>query len=320
MTEAATPFPRAMILVAGMISVLIHLLILIWLHAVKMDFGKPVVDPIQPKRFHLERAKINPKTIERNASRPLSAQRPIELDPSKIVSFSGPLQAPRIPVPKIENETPMPLNMESMKAPVEALSALPVEMKGNVTQIAQSLANEASTQALKETSQALKQYDMGGGGSNGNAIAGVAGDGLPKFQDISSLIKLKSPTMLNRPEFQPILLRLSSDVLFEFDSAEIQPNAEPILEKVAQIIREATKAKITIEGHTDMFGSDEYNMRLSEQRAQAVASWLASQMGLEKRSFGIRGYGKSRPIVNPYGTKEEQAKNRRVEIRIEAEK
>lgn len=303
---------------AGMISVIVHILILIWLNMSEMDFGKPVVDPIQPKRFHLERAKINPQMIEKNANRPLPAQRPIELDASKIAMFSGPLQAPRIPVPKIENETPMPLSMESMRAPMQAFSALPAEPKGNVTQIAQALANEASTQAMKETSQALKQYDVGGG-SSGNALVGV-GDGLPKFQDISSLIKMKSPTMLNRPEFQPILLRLSSDVLFEFDSASIQSDAEPMLDKVAQIIREAVKTKITIEGHTDTFGTDEYNIRLSEQRAQTIANWLASQIGLEKRTFGIRGYGKSRPIVNPYGTKEEQAKNRRVEIRIEAER
>src|SRR5262249_45666143 len=63
---------------------------------------------------------------------------------------------------------------------------------------------------------------------------------------------------------------LASDVLFDYGSAEIHPEAAPVLARVAEMIRQAGPHQVTIEGHTDGKGAAAYNQRLSEQRAAAV--------------------------------------------------
>ncbi|MFZ5806524.1 MAG: OmpA family protein [Verrucomicrobiota bacterium] len=316
-SASALPY-RAPMLLAAMASLLVHAIILFWWQFLKLDFGPPVIDPIQPKRFHLERAKIDPKLIERHPDLP-SAQRHIELDPQKIAAFSGPLKTPSIPLPRIADVTPAPLGMGPSSVPVPAFSALPIETKGNVPQLAQALAEEASTQALKETARALQPTDLLGGGNAKDAVPGSS-QAIPQFGDISTLLRAKPATMLARPVFQPILLRLSSDVLFKFDSDAVLPTAEPILDQVAQLIRDALHARVTIEGHTDTIGKEDYNQNLSERRAHAVSSWLETRLSVSEQTFAVRGFGETRPIVNPNGNPDEQARNRRVEIRIEAEK
>jgi outer membrane protein OmpA-like peptidoglycan-associated protein len=68
-----------------------------------------------------------------------------------------------------------------------------------------------------------------------------------------------------------IKISLSADVLFDFDKADLRPEAGPALAKVAAVLKAHPKAATLIEGHTDGKGTDKYNQPLSERRAQAVA-------------------------------------------------
>ena len=114
-------------------------------------------------------------------------------------------------------------------------------------------------------------------------------------------------------------LRVGSDFLFDFDRAEVRPEAEPALAELTRRITVAEKA-VLIEGHTDALGSESYNQGLSERSAAAVRSALVGR-GLRSVQLNIRGFGKSRPVVpnqRTDGTDDPDARqrNRRVEIVI----
>ncbi len=114
-----------------------------------------------------------------------------------------------------------------------------------------------------------------------------------------------------------VKIYLPADVLFDFDKADLRPEAAPVLERVASVLRSDPASSATIEGHTDGKGSDQYNQPLSEHRAQSVRLWLIAY-GVSN-SMTARGFGKTRPIApntlpngadNPDG----RQKNRRVEM------
>jgi len=116
-----------------------------------------------------------------------------------------------------------------------------------------------------------------------------------------------------------IKIDLSADVLFDFDKFDLRPEARPALEKVVSVFNAYPKASATIEGHTDGKGSDRYNQRLSEQRAESVRRWLANN-GVTAR-LNSRGWGKTRPVApntlpNGADNPEGRQKNRRVEITL----
>ena len=72
-----------------------------------------------------------------------------------------------------------------------------------------------------------------------------------------------------------IRIELAADVLFDFDKADIRPQAKEQLQKAAELIREhAKKSTVTIEGHTDGKGADDYNQKLSDRRAQSVRDYF----------------------------------------------
>jgi outer membrane protein OmpA-like peptidoglycan-associated protein len=116
-------------------------------------------------------------------------------------------------------------------------------------------------------------------------------------------------------------IELAADVLFDFDKANIKPEARRVLAKAAEFIRERAVGPVRIEGHTDSKGTDAYNQRLSDRRAAAVKTWLATTGGLAKTTFSTKGFGAKQPVApntKPDGSDDPDGrqKNRRVEIII----
>lgn len=116
-----------------------------------------------------------------------------------------------------------------------------------------------------------------------------------------------------------VKIELPGDVLFDFDKWEIRPDAEPMVRKVAEIIKQYPRARVSIDGHTDAKGSDAYNLQLSEKRAASVKEWLVENGGVDGKRIKTKGWGEAKPIAsntnldgsdNPEG----RQKNRRVEI------
>ena len=119
---------------------------------------------------------------------------------------------------------------------------------------------------------------------------------------------------------QEIRIELAADVLFDFDKAELRPDALDALRKVATVIA-STPGPVVIEGHTDSKGEDAYNHTLSERRASSVKTWLAREGGIDAARISTRGLGETQPKVPnaaPDGSDDPAGRqqNRRVEITI----
>jgi len=108
------------------------------------------------------------------------------------------------------------------------------------------------------------------------------------------------------------LIANMSDVLFRSGSFELAPGARERLAKVSGIILAYPSLHMSIEGHTDAVGGDEYNQNLSEQRAQAVRDYFVQQ-GISSSTIETHGYGKTAPIASN-DSPEGRQQNRRVEL------
>jgi len=107
-----------------------------------------------------------------------------------------------------------------------------------------------------------------------------------------------------------------STVNFEFDSAELTTKAKNNLDKLIPVFSTNPDTDINIYGHTDSKGSGEYNLKLSERRANSVVSYLVRN-GISRSRLSAMGLGKDEPIASN-DTAEGRAKNRRVEFAITA--
>jgi outer membrane protein OmpA-like peptidoglycan-associated protein len=103
-----------------------------------------------------------------------------------------------------------------------------------------------------------------------------------------------------------------SDVLFDFNKYSLKSEAREKLAKVSGILLSYPGLKLQVEGYTDNIGSDEYNQKLSEQRAGSVRDYLVSQE-VANANVSASGYGKSDPVADN-STNEGRAQNRRVEL------
>ena len=108
-----------------------------------------------------------------------------------------------------------------------------------------------------------------------------------------------------------------SDVLFDVDKATLKPGAREKLARVAGILGSHPDLQIQIEGHADSTGTDEYNQRLSERRAQSVRAYF-SDNGIGKAIVSAVGFGESQPVATN-GTAAGRQQNRRVEIIVTGE-
>lgn len=119
-----------------------------------------------------------------------------------------------------------------------------------------------------------------------------------------------------RREGEGIVIVFKEKILFGFDKADVTNSAQQSLDKLDNVLTKYPDTNIEIIGHTDDKGSDNYNLRLSQRRAKAVADYLKSQ-GIATARINTKGMGESDPKV-PNTTDEARAENRRVEFVITA--
>ncbi len=104
------------------------------------------------------------------------------------------------------------------------------------------------------------------------------------------------------------------DILFDLNKAALKPETQIVIAKLSGILLIMPDLNVRIEGHTDATGADDYNLKLSEQRAQSVSDFLKAQ-NIDSGRLQAVGYGKTRPVADNE-TVEGRKKNRRVEIII----
>ena len=303
---------------ALIISILVHALALVWLarqhiplysddqpNKVAVPTFKFVQVPPEPKVFQ-----PRPADKKQAASAPQAVELPKDKPSLAAMAHPNP-GAPAIP--KIDNPMPAP----KIKASSLAQTMLDAQNAG-----VKSVAGD-----LDQIRETLPTENPGGAGaplidfSNPNADASgspakqgaLAGSDQPGFSDLDKLVAQTGPLA------DETAIRMDSDVLYEFDSSVLQPAAAGDLMKLGQIIQKNPQFDVSIEGHSDSFGSDEYDQTLSEQRAESVKTWLVQNMGIDPARIQTSGAGKSKlivPATGEYSDEHVRAEqiNRRVEI------
>jgi len=127
------------------------------------------------------------------------------------------------------------------------------------------------------------------------------------------LLRQFSAILQTRDTARGLIVNMS-DVLFETGKYSLRPQAREKLAKVAGVVAGHPGLKLDIEGHTDSVGGDEYNQRLSEQRAVAVRDYLTSE-GIPASSVTTKGFGETHPVASNDAASGRQ-QNRRVELVI----
>ena len=111
-----------------------------------------------------------------------------------------------------------------------------------------------------------------------------------------------------------IAVVLSNDILFDYGKSNLSRKSKKTLDQAVELLNQIPNRTLAIHGHTDSLGSDEHNMKLSEERAQAVYDYMM-QKGLQIKKVTYKGYGETRPVADN-STKEGRVANRRVEFRV----
>ncbi len=152
----------------------------------------------------------------------------------------------------------------------------------------------------------------------GAVVGGAIGNEMDKKEErIRQISAERDAKGMEVERLKEDLLRVSvsSEASFAFDRADIKPEFKPTLDKVAGVLRDDSRVRITIIGFTDSIGSEAYNQRLSERRAQATADYLISR-GVSASQILVRGLGESEPRASNT-TEAGRAQNRRVEIYLQ---
>lgn len=155
------------------------------------------------------------------------------------------------------------------------------------------------------------------GAALGGVAGGVSGALIGRYMD-------KQKEALDRDlksgyvekQGNKLVVKFNSGILFDTDQAELKPEAQHDLGEFARVLLEYPDTNLDVRGYTDDTGSKEHNRHLSQQRAQAVADYLVAAK-VPRTRLVTEGLGESGPQVSN-ATREGRAKNRRVEIHIEA--
>ena len=112
-----------------------------------------------------------------------------------------------------------------------------------------------------------------------------------------------------------ILIRIPASLTFDSGSSTVKPQFDATLKEIARTVRTRNQSFVDVLAHTDTTGPPQTNLALSQKRATAVATYLASH-GVAKARIASKGYGETAPLYDPDTTEDQRAANRRVEIRL----
>jgi outer membrane protein OmpA-like peptidoglycan-associated protein len=109
------------------------------------------------------------------------------------------------------------------------------------------------------------------------------------------------------------VIRLNN-VFFDFDKWFLRPESFIELDRVVKLLNENPAIEIEMSAHTDSYGSDDYNIKLSDNRSRSVTDYIISK-GIDPKRIASKGYGETKPVA-PNDTPENRQLNRRVEFTI----
>jgi OmpA-OmpF porin, OOP family len=308
--------------VAMVVSVLLHVVLFFSLDRVKIAFGLMKSEdlttaPIDIRRLEVKPFEESPPPTENvitppnNSAALLDEVDLLELLPKEAeidiaTTVIDPEYALKMSNPLASGEVAETVNEISSKFDLEAnlpeLGRMTTELQPAA--VGQIIVDPGSVKVddgemANFTDELIKK------GNNGLVDRGK----LDGVESLDSLLDLPSNLLLSKKTLLP------SDLLFEFNRAELRESAKVGLMKLALLIDKNPTLYCWIEGHTDLIGSDEANFKLSERRAEAVKDYLVKSMRMDPKRIFTRGFGKTQPLITS-GNVDTQAPNRRVEIRM----
>jgi len=149
-------------------------------------------------------------------------------------------------------------------------------------------------------------YDVGGESNNDDAVGLTLNWHFKKPRAVAAI----QPEPESVPVQKEVVDTFELLVLFDFDKSSIKAAFEPQFQEIGQILTENPDITMTIEGHTDWIGTDEYNQALSQRRANAVKQKFVEDFGISASRIDTIGFGESRPVVDN-STSAGRQKNRR---------
>ena len=143
-------------------------------------------------------------------------------------------------------------------------------------------------------------------------MSGPSGQELARAAELRKQLLQQLSTILQTHDTVRGLIVSMSDVLFDIGSYTLKPGAREKLAKISGILLAYPSLKVQVEEHTDSVGSDDFNQRLSEQRAESVREYLVDQL-VPANAVTAFGFGKTKPFATN-DTPEGRQQNRRVEL------
>jgi len=317
------------------VAVLLAIALHVWLYLLfnNLELGRKFLPQVQKEKARPERIAINPDmlkkqeaikqipdTIGDNNIPPepkvkadfqdivdmLPADKEMDLTPqvNKVTNFatpqnnpnaSNPAQAPSLA--SIADTMPGPDLASSMSA-----------LKSSVLNKAVS-PNQMTIPTSKSTDKEIAGLDGKLLDKLSQATAGNGGQTLPGYSNLDDLVNRGSKVSAGTA------IAIPTDLLFDYGSDQLAETARLSMMKLGFLIQKNPNSKFVIEGHTDNFGTEAFNRDLGQRRANAVVQFLTRSLQLGSDRIEAVGMGKSRLIVAD-GTVEEQAPNRRVEIKV----
>lgn len=320
---------RSWLLVGLLISLLLHSALCVYFYRTRFQ---PVdalfVERQQTPTFKVKKVDLDNKPVEKSSidqTNPAAKPDPDKTDvqlPDEKKSFDKLLEevhaSAAMPddtsdvlpdTPKVEQT-----DVTSVLNEIERTTAQALSQSANASR-EQSLFNDASASGRPQPALTGTELAKSTTIKQPNTFTKIPGDSAgpnrlraPGFSDLDQLLSQKGPLGSGTK------LRMPDDQLFLYDSADLQASAMSQLQKLGTLIKRNPQATFTIEGYTDSFGPPDYNLQLSQRRADSVKQYLVQVIGISPAQIEAHGYGQTKFRVSPNGSIEEQRENRRVEI------
>jgi outer membrane protein OmpA-like peptidoglycan-associated protein len=338
--ESADPFDEAAIwsgsrqrnwlLVGLLVSLLVHAAMCLYFYRTRFQpIDTLFAEHQQTPTFKVKKVDLDNKPVEKTSmdqTNPAAKPDPDKTDvqlPDEKKSFDALLQEVHASAampddtsdvlpdqPKVEQT-----DVNSVINEIERTTAQTLSKSPNATR-EQSLFNDASASGRPQPALTGTELAKSTTIKRPNAFTSkIPGDSAgpnarhaPGFSDLDQLLSQKGPLGSGTK------LRMPDDQLFNYDSADLQSSAISQLQKLGTLIKRNPRATFGVEGYTDSFGSPEYNIDLSQRRADSVKQYLVEAMGIDPAQIVTRGFGQMKFRVSPNGSIDEQRENRRVEI------
>ena len=300
------PLMRRWILLGLVLSLALHAGLFYYLHQRQVEGFNLSIEQMKPAPvFHLKQVsipEIPPDEQRLKLPEKMPAQAKLTLPSDK------PVVEEIHVAPQVSELAKQAFN-EKPKTDLSALDRL-TKADANSRNAMDKELNTIAQSLIKDGPRAPRQPLLvsGAGRAGSGPGEGDANISIPGMASVDDLLSQTGALKAGAKAAMP------GGALFEYDQYALLPESVEALRKLALLVQQNPKATFSIEGHSDSFGSPEYNIRLSEKRAESVKAWLVDTMGVQPARIQTRGFGNERPIVPADRSKEEQGPNRRVEI------